>query len=317
MSRDAPLKLFSGTANPELAQAIAREMGVTLGAVDILRFQDGECYVAYRESLRGADCYVVQSVGPPVDSNLMELLIMMDAMRRTSVARITAVIPYFGYARQEKKEYPREPITAKLVADMIVCAGAQRVMTMDLHAAAIQGFFNFPVDHLNTIKMFGKYFEKLKGRDIAVVSADEGGVKKVRKVASLLKAPIVVGYKHRYGPDESELTQLAGDVKGKVPIIVEDMITTAGSVSHCVDALLAAGCIPEVYIAAAHGVLVGPAVERLDRPEIAEVVVTDSVPIAPEKRFPRLTILSVAELFANAVRRAHEDESVSALFEIG
>jgi len=312
-----PLRVFSGTANRPFAEKVAEHLGIPLGPVDIRRFKDGECYVSYQESVRGADCYVIQSCCPPIDVNIMELLIMMDALRRTSVSRITAVIPYFGYARQEKKEHPREPITAKLIADMIVSAGAQRVMTIDLHAAAIQGFFNFPVDHLSTLITFGEYFRKLKDKPVVLVSADEGGVKKVRKVATVLNAPIAVGYKHRPGHDKSELTELAGDVKGKIPIIIEDMITTGGSVNNAVDALLAAGCEPEIYVAATHGILVGGAIERLSRPEIAEFVTTDTVPIAEEKRFDRMTILSVAGLFADAIHRAHNDESVSSLFEMG
>lgn len=311
-----PLRLFSGTANLPFSEKIAECLGTTLSPVDIHRYRDGECYVSYQESVRGADCYVIQSCCPPVDVNIMEMLIMMDALRRTSVSRITAVIPYFGYARQEKKEHPREPITAKLVADLIVAAGAQRVMTLELHAAAIQGFFNFPVDHLSTLRAFTEYFAKLKGRDLVLVSADEGGVKKVRKVAGVLGAPIAVGYKHRPSHDRSELTQLAGEVKDKVPIIIEDMITTGGSITNAVDALLMAGARPEIYVAAAHGILVGPAIERLSRPEIAELVVTDTVPIPPEKRFDRMTILSMADLFAQAILRSNNDESVSSLFEL-
>jgi ribose-phosphate pyrophosphokinase len=315
MLKDCPLLLFSGTANVPFAEKVAEHLGVTLGPVDIRRFKDGECYISYEQSVRGCDCYVLQPCAPPVDVNLMELLIMLDALRRTSVARITAVIPYFGYARQEKKERPREPITAKLVADLITTAGADRVMTLDLHTAAIPGFFNCPVDHLSTLKLWGQYFSKLKGRDIVVVSADEGGVKKVRRVAALLDAPIAVGYKVRSGPDKSELTQLAGDVRDKVPIIIEDMITTGGSVSHCVDALLQAGCKPEVYVAATHGLFVGDAATRLSRPEIAEVVTTDDLPIAPEHRCARLTVLSVADLVAAAIHHSHNDQSVSSLFE--
>jgi ribose-phosphate pyrophosphokinase len=311
-----PLRLFSGKANIPFAKGVAKHLDLKLGRVDISRFKDGECYVTYKESVRGADCYVIQSCCPPVDTNLMQLLIMMDALRRTSVERITAVIPYFGYARQEKKEQPREPITARLVADMIVSAGAQRVMTMDLHAAAIQGFFNFPVDHLNTLRTFCDYFEKLSGRDIVVVSTDEGGVKKVRKVAGQLGAPIAVGYKHRPAHDCSTLTELAGDVKNKVPIIIEDMITTGGSVSECVDALIKAGSVREVYVAAAHGLLVGGAAKKLSRPEIAEVVITDTVPVKKRAWFDKLRVLSVAPLFADAIYRAHNNLSVSSIFDL-
>ena len=307
--------MFAGTASPALANDIAGRLGVELGRLRVSRFADGEVYVKFDESVRGVDAFVIQPTCPPVDTNLVELLILVDALRRASADRITAVIPYYGYARQEKKDAPREPITAKLVADILATAGADRVITMDLHADAIQGFFNIPVDHLTAIGMFCDYY-KCKGlEDIVVVSPDEGRVKKVRKVVSRLDAPLAVGYKYHPDHEVSEVTHLAGDVRGKTPIIVEDIISTGGSIMECVDALLEGGCRPEIYVAATHGVLAGPAYERLSRPEIKEVVVTDTIPVPPERVGEKLKVLSVAPLFAEAIRRVHENESINSLFD--
>ncbi len=309
------LKVFSGSANPELSSAIAEWLGVPLGKLSTTRFRDGETYVKFDESVRGCDCYVIQPTCPPVDTNLIELLICMDALRRASAHRVTAVIPYYGYARQEKKDAPREPITAKLVADLIACAGAGRVMCMDLHADAIQGFFNLPVDHLTALNLFANYFKSKMLEDAVIVSPDEGRVKKARKVVTKLGVPLAVGYKHHPEHMATEVTHLAGDVRGKRPIIIEDMISTGGSIIEAVDALLHHGCLPEVYIASTHGILAGPAVERLtSRPEIAEIVITDTIPIPPEKRHPKIKVLSVAPLFGEAIHRAHNYQSISALF---
>jgi ribose-phosphate pyrophosphokinase len=250
-----------------------------------------------------------------VDTNLVELLILIDALRRASADRITAVIPYYGYARQEKKDAPREPITAKLIADILTTAGANRVITMDLHADAIQGFFNIPVDHLTAISMFCSYYQSKNLESIVVVSPDEGRVKKVRKVVSRLNAPLAVGYKHHPGQQVSEVTHLAGDVRDRTPVIIEDIISTGGSIVECVDALLSQGCKPEIYVGATHGVLSGPAYERLNRPEIREVVVTDTIPVPPERVGEKLKVLSVAPLFAEAIRRVHENESINSLFD--
>ncbi|HOM73403.1 MAG TPA: ribose-phosphate diphosphokinase, partial [Armatimonadota bacterium] len=267
-----------------------------------------------KESVRGVDAFVVQPTCPPVDTNLVELLIIVDALRRASAASVTAVVPYYGYARQEKKDAPREPITAKLIADILTAAGANRIMTMDLHASAIQGFFNIPVDHLTAIPSMTSYFKEKKLENIVVVSTDEGRVKTVRQVSSRLKSPIAVGYKFHPEHQKTEMTHLAGDVKGKTPVIIEDIITTGGSINECVDALLAHGCKPEIYIAATHGILTEPSYARLNRPEIREVVVTDTVPCPPEGCLERLKVLSVAPLFAEAIRRVHEDESITSLF---
>lgn len=316
MASQHEMKVFAGSAHPELSQDVARWLGLSLGSVKIRRFIDGETYVKFDESVRGVDAYVIQPTGPPVDTHLMELLICLDALRRASAWRVTAVVPYFGYARQEKKDAPREPITAKLVADLITAAGADRVMCMDLHADAIQGFFNLPVDHLTAINVLADYFQKLDLDDIVLVSPDEGRVKKTRKVVSRLGAPLAVGYKHHPTHQQTTVTHLAGDVRDKTPIIIEDMITSGGSIMEAVDALLAAGCKPNVHVACTHGLLAGNAVERLtSRPEIAQIVTTDTVPIAPEKRHPKITVLSVAGLFGEAIRRANHDLSITSLFD--
>jgi len=316
MSVEHELKVFSGTANPELAENIAKGLNLSLGEVKIRRFADGETYIKFEESVRGADVYIVQPTGPPVDTHLMELLIMSDALRRASAWRVTAVIPYYGYARQEKKDAPREPITAKLIADLITASGASRVMCMDLHADAIQGFFNMPVDHLTAINVLTNYFVKKNLENIVVVSPDEGRVKKARKVVATLGAPLAVGYKHHPGLGITEVTHLAGDVKGKTPIILEDMITSGGSMVEAVDALLAHGCNPEIYIACTHGVFASNAVERLcSRPEIAEIVITDTLDLPMEKRHPKITRVSVASLFSEAIHRANMNLSITSLFD--
>lgn len=308
------LKLFAGTGNRQLAEKISDYLDIPLGDLKINRFSDGECYVKFEESVRGVDAFIIQPTCPPVDTNLMELLILVDALKRASAQSITAVMPYYGYACQEKKDAPREPITAKLVADILTCAGARRVVTMDLHAGAIQGFFDIPVDHLTAIPTFSNYFKDMGLDNMVFVSADEGRAKHVRQVSSRVGAPLAVGYK--YHPDQhvSSVTHLAGDVKGKTPIIVEDMIRTGGSLVECVETLLSHGCRPEIYIAATHGIFTADAFARLSRPEIKEVVVTDTVPLRPGAP-DNFKVLSVAPLFAEAVRRVHEDQSITSLFK--
>jgi len=319
MSQEHELKVFAGPGNPELADAVVEWLGTPLGKMQYTQFADGENYVRFEESVRGADVYFLQPTCPPVDTNLVVLLEAIDALRRASAWRITPVIPYYGYARQEKKDAPREPITAKLIADIITAAGANRVMCMDLHADAIQGFFNIPVDHLTAVNLFNEYFARKvheRGGDFVVVSPDEGRVKKVRQVVQSLKLPLAVGYKHHPGHMVSEVTHLAGDVRDRIPIIVEDMIATGGSIIQAVDALLAHGCRPEIYIASTHGLFARDAVSKLcSRPEIAEIVITNSVPLPPEKRHPKIKVLSVAALFGEAIHRSNNNLSITSLFD--
>jgi ribose-phosphate pyrophosphokinase len=307
--------VFSGTAHPALGQRIAQVLDVPLGTVDVERFHDGEVYVHFEDNVRGKDVFLVQPTGPPVDENLMELLVMLDAAKRASADRITAVIPYFGYARQEKKDRPREPITAKLVADILTTAGAQRVITLDLHAPAIQGFFNIPMDHLTASGLICRHMERKGLEDLVVVSPDEGMAKKARKVANRLNAPLAIGYKFRPAHGTSSVTHLAGDVKDKTCLIVEDMISTGGSIMSAIDMLLEHGARPEIHVSATHGLLTDRAVERLSRDEIAEVVLTNSLPLEPDKQNAKIEVLDVASLFAEAIRRVHQHESIASLFD--
>lgn len=313
MDHENSLKLFSGTANPDLARKISDYLGIPLGNVNIKRFSDGECYVKFEESVRGVDAFVIQPTCPPVDRNIMELLITIDALKRASARSITAVMPYYGYACHEKKDAPREPITAKLIADILTAAGARRVVTMDLHAGAIQGFFNIPVDHLTAIPAFSAYFGSKGLKDIVFVSPDEGRAKHVRQVSSRVGAPLAVGYKYHPDHQVSRVTHLAGNVEGKTPVIIDDMIRSGGSLMECVESLLEHGCNPEIYIAATHSVFCGPCFENISRPEIKEVVVMDTIPLkegAPDK----VKVLSAASLFGEAIKRVHEDQSITSLF---
>jgi ribose-phosphate pyrophosphokinase len=316
MREKTEIKIFAGTGNPALGQSIANWLELPLGEVLISRFADGETYVQYKESVRGADAFIIQPTCPPVDTNLVEMLILIDALRRASADRITAVLPYFGYARQEKKDRPREAITAKLIADVLAAAGADRIIALDLHADAIQGFFNIPLDHLTARGMFADYFEQKALENVVIVSPDEGRVKQARKLVRQLNAPLAVGYKHHEAHGHTEITDLAGDVRGKTPIILEDMITTGGSIIECVEALLAHGAKPEIYVAATHGVLAGSAVDRLqDHPAICEVIVTDSVPLPPDRQRSKIKQISVAPMLGEAIRRVNLDMSITSLFD--
>jgi ribose-phosphate pyrophosphokinase len=309
------MTLFSGTANRALAEDVALHLGITLGDLKITRFPDSELYVKFEESVRGTDAFLFQPTCAPIDSNLLELLILIDALRRASARSITCVIPYYGYARQEKKDRPREPITAKLIANLLTTAGADRIVAMDLHADAIQGFFDIPVDHLTAVNVVADYLAAKNLTNVAVVSPDEGRVKKLRRFANKLQAPLAVGYKFHPEHGVSEISGLAGDVRGKVCIVYDDIISTGGSINEIVDTLLEHGALPEIYVACTHAVLAGPAIERLSRPEIRELIVTDTIPIPLAKRIQKLTVLSVADLFAEAIRRIWLDDSVSSLFD--
>ena len=311
------MMLFAGSANPALAAEVAEHLGIPLGDLQITRFADGELYVNFEESVRGADVFLLQPTCPPIDQNLLELLVMVDALKRAAAGKITCVLPYYGYGRQEKKDAPREPITAKLIANILVTAGANHVVTMDLHADAIQGFFDIPVDHLTALHTISDYLagKNWSGKDIVVVSPDEGRVKKVRRVAGRLGCPLAVGYKTHPEHGVSDITHLAGDVRGKTCIVYDDMISSGGSINEIVDALLSHGAKPEITVATTHALLVGKAMERLARPEIAELIITDTIPLPNEKRLPKITQLSVAPLFAAAIRAIWSDGSVSRLFD--
>lgn len=305
--------VFTGTANPELANKIVKYLGIQLGDVKLSRFSDGEVSVKFNDSVRGKDCYIIQPASPPVNYNYMELFVMIDALKRSSAQRIAVVLPYYGYACQEKKDSPREPISARLIADFIEAAGATRLITMDLHNGAIQGFFNIPVDHLTARPIFVKYFKEKNIQDMVLVSADEGRAKEVRKAANLLGAPIAVGCKYHPQAMVSSITHLAGDVKGKTPIIIEDMIRTGGSIVECAKALLSNGCNPEIYVAATHGLFTNASFNKLSMPEIKEVVVTDTVPM-PEGAPDKFKTVSVADMFAETIKRMQGSESITDLF---
>ncbi len=308
------LKLFSGNANRPLAEEIAKELRLPLGDADVSRFSDGEVYVQINENVRGEDVFIVQPTCPPVNDTLMELLVMIDAFKRASARRITAVLPYYGYGRQDRKVQPRVPISAKLVANLITAAGAQRLLAVDLHAGQIQGFFDIPVDHLFAAPVIiVPYLANKDLRDPVVVSPDAGGVERARAIAKRLKAGLAIIDKRREGNNVSLFMHLIGDVKGKDAIVVDDMIDTGGTLMQAVQALKREGA-RRVLACGVHAVLSGPAVSRIAAPELEELVVTNSIPVAPEKRLPKIQVLSVAPLLAEAMRRIHDEESVSTLF---
>jgi len=314
--KDPKLKIFSLSSNRPLAEKIAEAVGLELGKISISRFSDGEVKVNVEESIRGAHVYIVQSTSDPVNDNLMELLIMIDALRRASAKTINVVMPYYGYARQERKAQSREPITAKLVANMITIAGADRVLTLDLHAPQIQGFFDIPVDHLIGVPLLADYFldKGLFGEDVVVVSPDHGGVVRARKLADFLKSPIAIIDKRRPRPNVSEVMNIIGDVAGKKCIIIDDMIDTAGTITLAAAALLDKGA-DSVYACCTHAVLSGPAVERLDESDIKEVIVTDSIQQPEGRHLDKLQTISVGTLVGEAIKRIHENRSVSPLFQ--
>lgn len=312
------LKIFAGNSNKGLAEEICKHLNISLGEADVSRFPDDEIKVKIEESVRGEDVFIIQSTCPPANEYLMELLIMIDALRRASAGRITAVIPYYGYARQERKTQPREPITAKLVANLLVSAGVNRVLTMDLHAGQIQGFFDIPVDQLEAVSILSNYFKK-KGLDkVVVVSPDVGGTARAREFAEYLKKPIAIIDKYRASFDDVEIMHIVGRVKGKTVIMVDDIIDTAASVIRGCQALLNAGA-EEVYICATHPVFAGPAKERIEKSfrdgQFKEVVVTNTIPINKEKSLSGIKVLSVAEIFAEAISRIHNNLSISTLFK--
>lgn len=314
MSNYKNLKIFTGNAHPQLAAEIAEYLGSHVSAALVQNFSDGEISVNIDESVRGADCYVIQPTSTPVNDNIMELLIMNDALKRASARRITAVLPYYGYARQDRKAKARDPITAKLIANLIVASGARRVLSVDLHAGQIQGFFDIPVDHLMGLPILAEYFLNKQMDDFIVVSPDLGGVTRARSLADRLNSPLAIIDKRRPRPNVSEVMNIIGEVEGKKVIMVDDIIDTAGTITLGAQALLDKGAT-EIYTCCIHPVLSGAAMERLAKSPIKEVVVTNTIPLPPEKRIDKIKVLSIAPLLGEAIIRIHEDLSVSKLFD--
>ena len=308
------LKIFSGNANPALAHEICNALGVGLAEMMVKQFSDGEIYLQIKENVRGADVFVVQPTCTPVDRNLMELLLAIDALKRASAERITAVLPYYGYARQDRKDKPRVPISARLVAALLETAGADRVLALDLHAAQIQGFFDIPVDHLFATPVMIEHFRPLHTADLTVVSPDPGGVERARAFAKRLNAPLAIIDKRREQPNVAEVMNVVGDVKGRNCLLVDDLIDTAGTLVKSAEALMEKGAA-SVAACATHAVLSGPAVSRIEASCLKEVVFTNSIPLSKAaKQSPRIKTLSVAKLLAEAIRSIHEETSVSVLF---
>jgi ribose-phosphate pyrophosphokinase len=314
LSPQKRLVLFSGRSNPELAQRIAEGLDIELGKVTLKTFPDGETYCRYEESIRGADMFIVQTACDPLDRNLVELLIMINAARLASAKRITAVVPWYFYSRQDKKSRPREPISARLVADMLEAAGADRVLTMDLHAGQVQGFFRIPVDHMTAVPMFAQYVRDLNLDDeVAVVSPDTGRTKLASKFADMIGGDLVVLNKERPEHNVARVTAVIGDVRGKVAVMTDDVIDTAGTLVAGATALKEAGAV-KVYACATHGLFNGPAIERIAGSEIDKLVVTDTVPVDPLTKPDNVEVLSVAGILAETIRNVFADDSVSAIF---
>ncbi len=308
------LCVFTGNANPQLAVAICRHLGIPLGNADVFQFSNENIFVKINENVRGKDVFIIQPFSSPVNRSIMELFIMIDAFKRASANRITAVIPYYAYGRTDKKDQPRVPITARLIADCITVAGAHRVLTMDMHAGQIQGFFNIPVDELTAQILQARYFVEKEMDDFTVVSADEGFAKKARKLADRLNAPLAIVEKRRLGNNgQTEAKNVIGSVEGRHALIVDEEIDTAGSITQAVRVVKERGA-RDVYCCVSHGIFSGPALERLSNAGIEEIVVTDTIPQPESKRLPNMTVLSVAELFAGAISRIHDGRSVTELF---
>jgi len=309
------IKIFAGNSNRALAQEIAEKIGLPLGIATVGKFSDGETQVNIGEVVRGSDVFIIQSTCTPVNDNLIELLVMIDALKRASAGRITAVIPYFGYARQDRKAKARDPITAKLVANLITTAGADRVLTMDLHVPQIQGFFDIPVDHLIGLPIIADYLKQKFQNcdDLCVVSPDVGGVTRARKLAELLDAPIAIIDKRRPKANECEVMNVIGDVEGKKVVLVDDLIDTAGTITKAIEILLDLGA-KEAYACCTHGVLSGPAIQRMKASRIKELIVLNTIPLTEDKKIDKVISLSTAALFADAIERIYGDMSISTLF---
>ena len=317
ISHGTKIKVFTGNSNVPLAKAIAAKLGVELSEASVTKFSDGEISVSIGETVRGVDVFVVQSTCSPVNDNFMELLIMIDAFRRASAGRITAVMPYFGYARQDRKSKARDPISAKLCAQMLEAAGADRVLTMDLHASQIQGFFDIPVDNLLGTSVLMPYFIDTIGKhsgEYVIVSPDLGSVTRARKFTEKLDLPLAIVDKRRQRANVSEVMNIIGDVKDKKVLLVDDMIDTAGTLCNAAKALMEIGGAKEVYACASHGVLSGPAIERIQASVLKEVYILDTVPLSEEKQIDKIKVLPVADMFAEAIRRIYEETPVSDLF---
>jgi len=310
------IKIFAGNSNRQLAEEIALKVGLPLGESVVTKFSDGETAISINEVVRGSDVFIIQSTCAPVNDNVIELLILIDALRRASAGRITAVIPYFGYARQDRKAKARDPISAKLMANLITVAGADRVLTMDLHAPQLQGFFDIPVDHLLGTPILAQYFYKKFGGktdDVVVVSPDVGSVGRARKFAEKIDVPLAIIDKRRPKANVCEIMNIIGDIKGKRAILVDDLIDTAGTVVNGANAMIDLGAT-EVYACCTHGVLSGPAIDRIRTSAIKELVTLNTIPLPPEKRISKITTLSVADVFAEAIERIYGDISISTLF---
>jgi len=309
------LRIFAGSSNPELARRICEELGQPLGKIKLSRFKSGEIYCLYQETIRNCDVFLVQTFSHPINEHLMELLIMIDAAKRASARTINLVVPYYGYSRQERKTAPREPISAKLVADLLTTAGAHRVITIDLHAPAIQGFFNIPVDHLTALDLISDYIRKKRIPDPIVVSPDAGRATTAERLANMLDAPFAIMIKKRPAHNESVITHIIGEVEGRTPIIIEDLIDTGSTIVNVVEGLKERGA-NDAYICATHGVFSGPAIERLNHPNIREVVITDSIALPPE--IPaKFKVISMARLLSDAISIICSGGSISTLFKYG
>lgn len=308
------VKVFTGNANRDLVKKICSELDIQLGNCEVTHFSDGEINVNIGETVRGCDVYIIQPTNSPVNDNLMELLILIDAVKRASAGRINAVIPYYGYARQDRKTKAREPITAKLVADLITTAGADRVVSMDLHAGQIQGYFDIPVDHLSSIPLLANYFKKIIDEDTVIVSPDLGGVTRARTFANILDLPIAIIEKRRPKANVSEVMNVIGEIEGKNVILVDDIIDTAGTIVKAASVLKSFGA-KKVYGCATHGVLSGPALDRIHNSELEKFVITDTIPLSDEAKIDKIEVVSVAPLFAEAIKRINSNESVSIIFE--
>lgn len=308
------IKVITGNANKELAEKIAKELGTKLTECEVTKFSDGEINVNIKETVRGVDVYIIQSTCTPVNNSIMELLILIDAVKRASAGRINAVVPYYGYARQDRKTRAREPITAKLIADLLTTAGADRVVTMDLHAGQIQGYFDIPVDHLTAMPMLADYFKDIIKEDTIVVSPDLGGVTRARKFANLLDLPIAIIEKRRPKANVAKVMNIIGDIEGKNVILVDDIVDTAGTITQAAAVLKTFGA-KKVYACATHGVLSGPALERIHDSQLEKFVITDTIPLPKEFMKEKIDIVSVAPIFGEAIQRINNNQSISIIFD--